>query len=165
MSLLVYSPSTTDRLKTTLNLNVYGDVIWSATLCNELRVFVSGECPSKSNQDQSADCDNVSGHCQCNAILGVGDKVCMWFSFRKYHIFYKLYTNKCMHITINVRQVIVDNNRYFLKHLLRYWPIFALSSTLNFAGAVNTRQKMTVHINNLSLLSFQIGPVEVRCHY
>ena len=35
------------------------------------------------------------------------------------------------------------------KHLLRYWPIFARSSTLHFAGADNTRQNMTVHINNL----------------
>ena len=35
------------------------------------------------------------------------------------------------------------------KHLLRYWPIFARSSTLHFAGAVNTRQNMTVYINNL----------------
>ena len=35
------------------------------------------------------------------------------------------------------------------KHLLRLWPILARSSTLYFAGAVNTRQKMTVHINNL----------------
>ena len=35
------------------------------------------------------------------------------------------------------------------KHLLRYMSICARSSTLNFAGAVNTRQNMTVHINNL----------------
>ena len=35
------------------------------------------------------------------------------------------------------------------KHLLRYWPIFAQSSTLHFADAVNTNQKITVHINNL----------------
>ena len=36
-----------------------------------------------------------------------------------------------------------------LKHLLRYRPIFARSSTLHFSEAVNTRQKITVHINNL----------------
>ena len=35
------------------------------------------------------------------------------------------------------------------KHLLRYWPIFARSSTLHFAGAVNTWQKITMHTNNL----------------
>ena len=40
-------------------------------------------------------------------------------------------------------------NPYCIKHLLRYWPIFARSSTLHFAGAVHTRQNMTVHINNL----------------
>ena len=28
-----------------------------------------------------------------------------------------------------------------VKHMLRYWPIFARSPTLHFAGAVNTRQK------------------------
>ena len=42
-----------------------------------------------------------------------------------------------------------SKNSGVLKHLLRYWPIFARSSTLHFACAVNTRQNMTVHINNL----------------
>ena len=36
-----------------------------------------------------------------------------------------------------------------IKHLLRYLSIFARSSTLNFAGAVNNRQKITVDTNNL----------------
>ena len=29
------------------------------------------------------------------------------------------------------------------------WPIFARSSTLHFADAVNTKQKITAHINNM----------------
>ena len=40
------------------------------------------------------------------------------------------------------------------KHLLRYWPILARSSILHFAGAVNTRQKITVHIINLVYSEF-----------
>ena len=45
--------------------------------------------------------------------------------------------------------------RVFLsKHLLRYWSILARSSTLHFAGAVNTRQKITVHIINLVYSEF-----------
>ena len=41
------------------------------------------------------------------------------------------------------------------KHLLRYWPIFARSSTLHFASAVNTRQKSPCISITWSLLSFQ----------
>ena len=40
------------------------------------------------------------------------------------------------------------------KHLLRYWPILARSSTFHFAGAVNTRPKITVHIINLVYSEF-----------
>ena len=40
------------------------------------------------------------------------------------------------------------------KHLLRYWPILARSSTLHFDGAVNIRQKITVHIINLVYSEF-----------
>ena len=39
--------------------------------------------------------------------------------------------------------------QYITKHLLRYWPIFARSSTHLFADAVNIRQKIAMHINNL----------------
>ena len=42
----------------------------------------------------------------------------------------------------------------FSKHLLRYWPFFAWCSTLHFAGAVNTRQKITVPIINLVYSEF-----------
>ena len=40
------------------------------------------------------------------------------------------------------------------KHLLRYWPILARSWILHFAGAVNTRKKITVHIINLVYSEF-----------
>ena len=52
-----------------------------------------------------------------------------------------------------------ESTRYW-KHLLRYWPIFARSSTLHRAGAVSTRQKWLFISIIWSLLSFQIGPVE-----
>ena len=41
-----------------------------------------------------------------------------------------------------------------LKHLLRFWPFLARSSILHFAGAVNTRQKITMHIINLVYSEF-----------
>ena len=41
-----------------------------------------------------------------------------------------------------------------IESMLRYWPIFAQSSTLDFADAENTRQKITVHINNLVSFEF-----------
>ena len=47
------------------------------------------------------------------------------------------------------------------KHLLRYWPILARSSTLHFAGAVNTRQESQCTSLTWSILSFQTGPVKV----
>ena len=46
------------------------------------------------------------------------------------------------------------NCAIFRKHLLRYWPILARSLTLHFAGAVNIRQKITVHIINLVYSEF-----------
>ena len=52
-------------------------------------------------------------------------------------------------IIIDINNLIEVIDSYVAKHLLRYWPIFARSPTLHFAGAVNTRQIMTVHINNL----------------
>ena len=52
-------------------------------------------------------------------------------------------------------QSIVHNCKHvYHKHLLRYWPILARSSILHFAGAVNTRQKITVHIINLVYSEF-----------
>ena len=48
----------------------------------------------------------------------------------------------------------LKRNTLIGKHLLRYMSIFALSSTLHFAGAVNARQKMTVHINYLVPFEF-----------
>ena len=53
-------------------------------------------------------------------------------------------------------EIIYMNNYFnpYEKHLLRYWPILARSSILHFAGAVNTRQKITVHIINLVYSEF-----------
>ena len=46
------------------------------------------------------------------------------------------------------------------KHLLRYCPILARSSTLNFDGVVKTRQT-SQYILTWSILSFQTGHEEV----
>ena len=45
-------------------------------------------------------------------------------------------------------------NKWNKKHLLLYWQILARSSTFHFAGAVNTRQKITVHIISLVYSEF-----------
>ena len=60
------------------------------------------------------------------------------------------------HVTLYMYEV--------LKHLLRYWPIFARSSTLHFADAVNTRQKLPCISITSCLLSFETSAVEVQSH-
>ena len=53
-------------------------------------------------------------------------------------------------VSVGKRKVRFDLCLCFLvKHLLRYCPIFARSSTLHFADAVHKRQKITVHIKQL----------------
>ena len=61
----------------------------------------------------------------------------------------------------------MDVNLTFLsavKNLLRYWPILGRSTTLHFAGDVNTGQKSPCISIIWSLLSFQTGSVEVQGH-
>ena len=60
-----------------------------------------------------------------------------------------------MHLNIQSLKPKIDIIRGNLsKHLLRYWPILARSSILHFTGAVNTRQKITVHIINVVYSEF-----------
>ena len=70
------------------------------------------------------------------------------------HRGHQFFTNtSCLLASLQFTELVCHNfdkeKTLTLKYLLRYWPIFALSSTLHFVGAVNTRQNMTVYINNL----------------
>ena len=62
--------------------------------------------------------------------------VCVYFIYRAYCLYKEtVYNGHCWSLN---KDFSIENDS---KHLLRYWPIFARSSTLHFAGAVNTRQK------------------------
>ena len=46
----------------------------------------------------------------------------------------------------------------------RLWSILARRSTLHFAGAVNTRQKLTAHMNKLISFEFPNRSCRSECH-
>ena len=86
----------------------------------------------------------------------------------KWYIVYTCRVSKKIAMRINSSlfylDAIMKTHNTGAKHLLRYWSIFARSSTLLFAGTVNTRQKSRCIPITRSLLSFQTGPVEVQGH-
>ena len=98
--------------------------------------------------------NGISGSCQWEKGKYLYTIEYSWSKSTRIHISPNTLSSTLELCSVNIRFPVYANYFYdtsviFSKHLLRYWPIFARSSTLHYAGAVNTRQNMAVHINNL----------------
>ena len=129
--------------------------------------------PYKSNMKALSSIHHKNGKRQVKQIwpwTAYRSKVTTWYSWKKFcqkdHNMPNINSLNKTHDKVFVTERQTDSRRmnefsclkhlYFMwpKHLLRYWPILARSSTLHFAGAVNTRQEITVHIINLVYSEF-----------